>query len=128
MVLDGKRHREISGAAAWTTISEMELLAAIHALRGLPQGTRVDLHSDSECLIRGMRYLARQWQKQGWKNRRGGSVQHRQHWEELMSLDHSLRIRWRWIRGHDGHPMQSKADRLAYQAARDQWTALRRAA
>jgi ribonuclease HI len=27
-------------------------------------------------------------------------------------------IRWRWIRGHNGHPIHSRADALAYQSAR----------
>jgi ribonuclease HI len=33
-------------------------------------------------------------------------------------LDVQLRIRWKWVRGHNGHPLQCRADALAYTAAR----------
>jgi len=36
----------------------------------------------------------------------------------LLYLNELRTIRWRWIRGHSGHPIQSRADALAYQAAR----------
>lgn len=128
MVLQGKQCWKLSGALSWATISEMELLAAIHALRLLPSSTQVHLYSDSEWLIRGMRHFASQWQEHGWKNRRGRLVPHRELWEELMCFDLSLHIRWQWIRGHSGHPIQSEADRLAYQAARARWFELQMAA
>lgn len=62
---------EISGSSQWTTISEMELLAAVEALRLIPDGSLVHLYSDSELLIRGMLYHCRRWHSQGWRNSRG---------------------------------------------------------
>lgn len=44
----------MSGGYARTTVSEMELVAAIEALRSLPTGVQVDLYSDSQYLIYGM--------------------------------------------------------------------------
>lgn len=66
MVQDRKRW-EMSGGVHWTTISEMELVAAIVPLRSLSCGTRVELRSDSEVLIRGMRFYVQRWESQGWK-------------------------------------------------------------
>ena len=79
---------------------------------------RIELHSDSEYLIYGMRSFVSRWQRQGWRNRRGTQLQHRELWEELTALNARLRIRWSWIRGHNGHRYQSRADELAYEAAR----------
>jgi ribonuclease HI len=45
-------------------------------------------------------------------------LQHQELWRELLALSAPRTIRWRWIRGHSGHPIQSRADALAYQAAR----------
>jgi ribonuclease HI len=45
-------------------------------------------------------------------------LQHQDLWRELILLSAQRTIRWRWIRGHNGHPIQSRADVLAYQAAR----------
>lgn len=128
VVMLGKVRREMSGAFPWTTISEMELVAALQALRSLPDRARVELHSDSECLIYGMRVFVFRWQRQGWRNRRGNQLQHRELWSELIALNAQLRIRWIWIKGHNGNPEQSRADKLAYQAARTLWVQQKAAA
>ena len=118
VVIDGKKVREMSGAFPCTNISEMELAAAVEALRSTPPGSRVDLYSDSELLIRGMRGFVFRWESQGWRNRRGVALQHRDLWLQLIELNLALDIRWKWLRGHNGHRWQSRADALAYRAAR----------
>ena len=121
VLMQGKRRWEMSGAFPWTTISEMELVAAVEALRPLPDRASVELHSDSEYLIYGMRVFVFHWQRHGWRNRRGNQLQHRELWSELIALNAQLRVRWTWIKGHNGNREQIRADRLAYQAARSLW-------
>lgn len=121
VLIQGKHRWEMSGAHPWTTISEMELVAAVQALRSVQGRARIELHSDSEYLIYGMRAFVSRWQRQGWRNRRGTQLQHRELWAELIALNARLQIRWTWIRGHNGNPEQSRADKLAYQAARTLW-------
>lgn len=116
--IQGKHRREMSGAYPWTTISEMELVAAVQALRSIGGRARIELYSDSEYLIYGMRAFVSRWQRQGWRNRRGTQLQHRELWLELVELNANLTIRWKWIKGHSGHRDQSRADQLAYEAAR----------
>jgi ribonuclease HI len=106
----------------------MELQAAVEALRSVPAGSLVELRSDSELLIYGMRFRVFHWQRQGWRNSRGLDLQHQELWRELIQLNERMNIRWRWIRGHSGHPVQTRVDALAYRAARDQWRNLRMAA
>jgi len=96
----------------------MELVAAVQALRSVEGRARIELHSDSEYLIYGMRAFVSRWQRQGWRNHRGTQLQHRELWTELIELNTSLLIRWKWIKGHNGHRDQARADELAYQAAR----------
>ena len=107
VVMQGKARWEMSGAFPWTTISEMELVAAVEALRPLPDRARVELHSDSEYLIYGMRVFVFHWQRQGWRNRRGNQLQHRELWSELIGLNARLHIRWTWIKGHNGNREQT---------------------
>ena len=83
-----------------------------------PSGARIELRSDSELLIDGMRFRVFRWQRFGWRNSRGFELQHQELWRELLELSAPRTIRWQWIRGHNGHPIQSRADALAYQAAR----------
>ena len=106
----------------------MELCAAVEALRLTPTGAQIEVRSDSELLIDGMRFLVFRWQRFGWRNSRGFELQHQELWSELLKLNERRTIRWRWIRGHNGHPVQTRADALACQTARTQWCSLHMAA
>ena len=121
VVMSGTRRREMSGGYPRTTVSEMELVAAIEALRSVPLGARVYLHSDSQYLIYGMRSFISKWERDNWRNRRGSPIQHRQLWIELTLLNAERAVRWAWLKGHNGHRDQTRADALAYQAARALW-------
>lgn len=128
VLMQQDRRWEKSGAFPWTTNSEMELLAAVQSLRTLPDRARVELHSDSEYLIYGMRAFVFHWRRHGWRSRRGTELRHRELCNELIGLNAQLRVRWIWVKGHNGHPDQTRADALAYQAARALWVRLRAAA
>jgi len=95
----------------------MELTAALEALRSLPEPSKVALFSDSELLIKGMQHLAAKWASEGWRNRRGGKLQYRAIWTELLALNGVHSIAWHWIKGHNGHREQQDADRIAYEQA-----------
>ena len=127
VLIRGSKRWEMSGASRWTTISEMELRAAVEALRSIPSGSVVELRSDSQLLIHGMRDRVYRWLNQGWRNSRGMKLQHQELWEELLWINERMSIQWLWIRGHSGHPIQTRVDALAYRAARNQWSSLRMA-
>jgi len=118
VLIRGRKSWEMSGASPWTTISEMEIQAAVEALRSIPAGSMVALRSDSELRIHGVRFRVFRWQRQGWRNGRGLDLQYQELWSELIQLNERLNVRWRWIRGHSGHPVQTRVDALAYRAAR----------
>jgi ribonuclease HI len=124
----GKKRWEISGAHCWTTIAEMELVAAVQALQAIRAGSRIQLCSDSEYLIHGMSFRVQRWKNEGWTNRRGRKLQHQELWEELIRLNERFHIRWKWVRGHNQHPVQCRADSLAHREARTMWSKLRIAA
>jgi len=118
VVLRDRQRYEMAGCEPWTTIQAMELFAAVRALSLLPAGSGVELCSDSEYLIKGMRTFVFRWISQGWMNRQGRKLQDQDLWEQLLTLNQTLCIDWQWIRGHNGHPEQTRADALAYRAAR----------
>jgi ribonuclease HI len=92
VVIQGSKRREMSGVFPWVTISEMELLGAVEALRSIPCGSRVELHSDSEVLIHEMRGFVFQWRSQGWRNRHSLPLHHRDLWTQLIDSEVQLRI------------------------------------
>lgn len=126
--MQGRRRWEMSGGSPWTTAGEMELCAAIEALRSLSSRARIELYSDSEYLIYGMRAFVFHWRRRGWRNRNGVTLPHRELWAALLDLNTRLQVRWIWIKGHNGHRDQTRADALAYQAARALWIQERAAA
>ena len=128
VVMDRSKRWEMSGGYERTTVSEMELVAAINALRSLPRGVHVELYSDSQYLIYGIRCFVFKWEREGWRNRRGSRLQHRELWIELTLLNAERAVRWLWLKGHNGHRDQTRADSLAYQAARALWLHERAAA
>ena len=128
VVMNGTRRWEMSGGYVRTTVSEMELVAAIQALCSLPHGARIQLHSDSQYLVYGICSFVFKWERDGWRNRRGSLIQHRQLWTELILHNAKRQVRWVWLKGHNGHRDQTRADALAYQAARAFWLRERAAA
>jgi ribonuclease HI len=109
----GGKRTEITGKAQRTTNNRMELLAVIAALRTLDEPASVRVVTDSQYVANGMRSWIHNWRKKGWKTASGSPVKNRDLWEELDKLAAKHRLRWEWIRGHDGHPENERADALA---------------
>jgi ribonuclease HI len=80
IVIRGTRRQEIAGSVPWSTVSEMELRAAVEALRRTPVRARIELRSDSELLIDGMRFRVFRWRRFGWRSSRGFELQHQELW------------------------------------------------
>ncbi len=89
----------------------------MEALRSLHGTQRVLLHSDSLYLIDGMTHLVQRWQRFGWKNSRGAPFQNRELCTDVLALSYLPRIEGKWVQGYQGHPLQGRADVLAYRAA-----------
>lgn len=109
---------EISGGAEKTTNQRMELQAAIEALRRIPTGCRVSLHSDSAYLINCFRdHWIDRWQKNGWLNSRKEPVENRDLWQQLLELSGERDVDWVKVKGHSDNDENCRVDRLAREAA-----------
>ncbi|MEY4238113.1 MAG: ribonuclease [Pseudomonadota bacterium] len=113
----GQHEREMSGHEAHTTNNRMELTAVIRALDALKEPCHVALHTDSRYVIDGITKWIFGWQKNGWKNSQKKPVLNADLWQELLESRQRHRIDWIWVKGHDGHPENERADRLASDAA-----------
>jgi ribonuclease HI len=118
VVTDGDE-RELTGFDPDTTNNRMELLAAIEGLRSLPDGTAVDLHTDSQYLKNGMTEWLARWKRNGWRTAARTPVKNVDLWQALDDLARRHTIRWHWVRGHDGHPENERCDALANAAIRE---------
>ncbi len=113
----GGRERELSGADPATTNNRMELTAVISGLEALKEPCSVTVYSDSKYVVdsvqKGWLYG---WSKKGWINAQKKPVPNRELWQRLLSLLSVHRVRFVWVRGHNGHPYNERCDRLAVAA------------
>jgi ribonuclease HI len=112
----GEKEKEISGAEEMTTNNRMELTAAIAALESLKRPCEVVLTTDSQYLFKGMTEWIYGWMKKGWINSKKEAVLNRDLWERLLELSKIHRIKWEWVRGHNGHRENERCDVLARSA------------
>lgn len=110
--------REDSGGDRQTTNNRMELQAVIEGLRALSRASSVDLYSDSQYVLNGLKEWMTGWKKRGWKTASKQPVKNVELWQILDELKTTHEIRYHWVRGHNEHPENERCDELAV-AARD---------
>jgi ribonuclease HI len=113
----GKHEKEISGGDPDTTNNRMELSATIQALKILIEPCKVKLHTDSRYVIDGITKWIHGWQRNGWKNASKQPVSNIDLWHDLIEATARHQVEWIWVKGHNGHPENERADRLASDAA-----------
>jgi ribonuclease HI len=117
VVLEAGPHRkELWGGYRRTTNNRMELLAAIVALESLKSpGQDITIVSDSKYVVDSVeKGWVFTWEKTGFKKKKNPDL-----WQRFLRIYRQHRVRFHWIRGHNGHPQNELCDRLAV-AAREQ--------
>jgi ribonuclease HI len=114
----GDVRRELSGAEIATTNNRMELRGAIEGLAALVEPCEVEVFSDSQYVVKGMTSWLADWKRRGWRTADKKPVKNDDLWRLLDVAAARHRVRWHWVRGHDGHVENERADRLANAAIR----------
>ena len=109
--------KTLSGGEPDTTNNRMELTGAIEALAALKRPCNVELSTDSVYVRDGITKWVHGWQKNGWKTAAKKPVLNADLWQDLLAATKRHRIEWIWVKGHDGHPENERADKLASDAA-----------
>ena len=112
-----------AGALKESTNNVGELLAVLDLLRKT-RGAQEDLHifADSQYVINALTKWRFAWKRKGWKKGDGKPVANR---EIMEALDAELerarkmgrKVEFEWVRGHNDHTMNERADSLARGAA-----------
>ena len=112
-----------AGALKESTNNVGELLAVLDLLRQT-RGASEDLHifADSQYVINALTKWRFAWKRKGWKKGDGKPVANR---EIMEALDEELeyarkkgrKVEFEWVRGHNDHNMNERADDLARGAA-----------
>ena len=108
--------KELSGGELDTTNNRMELMAAIAALESLTRHMSVRLHTDSQYVKEGITQWIAGWKRNGWKTAARKPVKNEDLWKRLDIAQARHRVTWHWVRGHNGHAENERADQLARDA------------
>ncbi len=115
----GETEKELSGGEAHTTNNRMELTAVIEALKALKRECEITLYTDSRYVMDGVNEWMPNWKKNGWRTtNKKSAVKNLELWQELDSLLPRHKIKWVWVKGHNGHPENERVDKLARDAAK----------
>jgi ribonuclease HI len=112
----------ISGAEEHTTNNRMELTAVERALQKcLDMGLfHIFVWTDSTYVKNGITLWIHGWKRNGWKTAGGGDVKNKDIWVKIDALLYRMKnVQWRWVKAHNGHPMNEKVDTLAREQAKN---------
>ena len=109
----GSSEKELWGGDLNTTNNRMELMGAIGALEALNKPCRVELHTDSQYVMKGITQWISGWKARGWKTADKSPVKNVDLWQRLDAARARHTVDWRWIKGHAGHEFNERADELA---------------
>ena len=105
--------KELYGGEAETTNNRMELMAAIRGLESLKKPSKVVLTTDSQYVMKGATEWMAGWKRKGWVTAGKKPVKNVELWQRLDKALHPHQVKWKWVRGHTGHPENERADLLA---------------
>ncbi|MBO5292914.1 MAG: ribonuclease HI [Lachnospiraceae bacterium] len=110
--------REFSAGYKKTTNNRMELMAVIVGLEALNRPCEVEIISDSKYVTDAFNQnWIGGWVKNGWKTSTKKPVKNPDLWMRLLKAKEPHRVRFIWVKGHDGHPENERCDKLATTAA-----------
>jgi len=109
----GTHEKELFGGEKDTTNNRMELMAVIEALRALKRPVKARVHTDSQYVQKGISEWITGWKKRGWKTADKKPVKNVDLWQALDAEASRHDLEWLWVRGHNGHPENERADALA---------------
>ena len=110
--------KEISQGYIKTTNNRMELMAAIVGLEALNRPCMVELYSDSKYLVDAVNQgWIDNWIANDWKRKATGPVKNVDLWKRLLKAMDIHKVKFVWVKGHDGHPENERCDKLAVKAA-----------
>ena len=115
----GEIEKELSGGEENTTNNRMELTAVIEALKALKKECDITIYTDSRYVMDGVQEWMPNWRLNGWKTTNKKSpVKNVELWQILDSLLSKHKIKWVWVKGHNGHPENERVDKLARDEAK----------
>ena len=117
IIIENEKKIHIKGSKKDTTNNQMELLAPIKALQKIPQGSKVQIFTDSKYVKSGITEWILNWKKNGWITANKQPVKNKDLWTELDNMTIAHEIKWIWVKGHSSDKLNNEVDLIAREAA-----------
>ena len=117
IIINDSGRIEIKGSKDNTTNNQMELTAPIMALKRIPQGSKVQIFTESKYVKSGITEWIHNWKKNGWKTADKKEVKNKNLWTELDDLSNAFDIEWIWVKAHSTDELNNEVDLLARSSA-----------
>ena len=114
IIVYGKHRKELSGGESATTNNRMEMMGVLAGLEALKMRCEVEVVSDSKYVVDAIsKGWAVGWKKNGWTKSNKAPALNADLWERMLSLLEKHQVKFRWVKGHSGHPENERCDELA---------------
>ena len=113
LLMYGEHIKQMSEGFRLTTNNRMELLAVIVGLEALTRdGIEVDVYSDSKYVVDAVeKRWEFGWEKKGYKDKKNPDL-----WQRLLRVYRRHQVRFHWVKGHAGNPLNERVDAMAVAA------------
>lgn len=128
---------EVNQGYRLTTNNRMEIMGAIYGVQNIIDRvnngefvgvTQINLATDSEYFCNAVnkkwiqKWEQNNWMTAGWENKKPAPVKNKDLWQQVIQMQNTLRsmginLTITWIKGHNGHEFNERADKLAVEAS-----------
>ena len=120
VLLYEQHKKELYGNAKETTNNRMELTAVIEALKALKRPCNVTLYSDSKYVVDSVnKDWVYKWEANNWIKSDRKPALNVDLWKELLALLEIHRVKFVWVKGHNGNVYNERCDELAVSAIKE---------
>lgn len=120
VLLYEQHKKELYGNDKETTNNRMELTAVIEALKALKRPCNVTLYSDSKYVVDSInKDWVYKWEANNWIKSDRKPALNTDLWKELLTLLEVHRVKFVWVKGHNGNEYNERCDELAVKAIKE---------
>lgn len=113
-------YKEVSQGFQETTNNRMELLGVITGFEKLKHQSEVHIYTDSKYVVDGIeKGWAKRWRSNNWYRNKKEKALNPDLWERLLDHISKHRVKFFWVKGHNGHRENERCDLLASKAIRN---------
>ena len=118
----GEHKLVVGGYGIGTSNNRMEIYAVLHALSVLHVKCDVTIYSDSQYVVKGIKWWIYQWVRNGWKTGEGTPVKNKDLWEQIYTLTNYHKVNIHWVKAHRNNIGNNFVDHIAQTLRKNQST------